>query len=560
MLNNIDTTICEWDEAQFLFFSDNIWGDFIYYSHLLPAVSALVVTLFVYFNARSNKAAQALLVTGISFATWTFMDLFLWSSEKIDWIMFTWSSLIYFELFVYVGSLYFIYGYIRNKFPNFLSELAIVLSFIPLFLFGHTSLNLTGFDFTNCWREAIEGPLWQNYIYYLEAIFAAWIFIFALSEVRKPENTKRRKEFIIVTLGTLLFLFSFSIGNILGSVETDWEIGQIGLFGMPILLMFVGYAIVRFESFKLKVLTAEALFTTAFILLFSLLFVRTIENAQLIALGTLFIFSIIGFLLVRNIKREVQQKEQIEKLAHKLERANTKLQQMDKLKSEFVSIASHQLRSPITAISGYASLLREGSYGEITNKMREPIERIEQSARMMAVSIEDYLNVSRIEAGNMKYNLTDFSLADQAEHISDDLRPEALKRGLVLLFRKRIESKGIVNADTGKVQQIIHNLINNAIKYTQKGAITVYVHENLDTKKIYIDFLDTGVGMNTETLHSIFQKFERGDKANTVNVTGTGLGLYVAQKMAEAMHGTITAHSEGEGQGSRFTLELPLVM
>ena len=155
MLNNIDTTICEWDEAQFLFFSDNIWGDFIYYSHLLPAVSALVVTLFVYFNARSNKAAQALLVTGISFATWTFMDLFLWSSEKIDWIMFTWSSLIYFELFVYVGSLYFIYGYIRNKFPNFLGELAIVLSFIPLFLFGHTSLNLTGFDFTNCWREAI---------------------------------------------------------------------------------------------------------------------------------------------------------------------------------------------------------------------------------------------------------------------------------------------------------------------------------------------------------------------------------------------------------------------
>src|SRR3989338_2141375 len=77
MLNNIDTTICEWDEAQFLFFSDNIWGDFIYYSHLLPAVSALVVTLFVYFNARSNKAAQALLVTGISFATWTFMGLFL---------------------------------------------------------------------------------------------------------------------------------------------------------------------------------------------------------------------------------------------------------------------------------------------------------------------------------------------------------------------------------------------------------------------------------------------------------------------------------------------------
>jgi len=556
----IDMSICEWSEAKFLFFSENIWGDFIYYSHLLPAISALIVTIFVYLNSPKNKSAQALLFTGVSFAIWCFMDLFLWSSEKIDWIMFTWSSLIYFQFFIYIGCLYFMYAFVEGKFPNFWTDVVIFLLTIPLFLFTHTKLNLTGFDFTNCWREAIEGPLWQPYIYNVGIFIGVWIFLYSIFHLKKAQTPKHRIEIIIVTIGIELFLIAFSLGNIIGSIETDWEIGQVGLFGMPVFLAFIGYTVVKYESFRLKVVAAEALFSATFMLLLSLLFVRSIDNARVIALGTIALFSVLGFLIVRSIKREIEQKEQIEKLAHKLERANTKLQQMDKLKSEFVSIASHQLRSPITAISGYASLLREGSYGEITNKMREPIERIEQSARMMAVSIEDYLNVSRIEAGNMKYNLTDFSLADQAEHISDDLRPEALKRGLVLLFRKRIESKGIVNADTGKVQQIIHNLINNAIKYTQKGAITVYVHENLDTKKIYVDFLDTGVGMNTETLHSIFQKFERGDKANTVNVTGTGLGLYVAQKMAEAMHGTITAHSEGEGQGSRFTLELPLVM
>jgi signal transduction histidine kinase len=555
-----DAAICNWDTSKFLFFSDNIWGDFIYYSHLLPSISALIVTIFIYFSTPDNKAAKALLFTGISFTVWSFMDLFLWASESMELIMFVWSSMIYLEMFVYLGSLFFIYAYINNKFPSFKEEILIFIFFIPLFIFGHTSLNLTGFDLTNCWREAIEGPLWQNYIYYLEIGIGAWIFLYSIYNCREKIHYARKKEILIVTAGIILFLLSFSIGNIVGSVETDWEIGQIGLFGMPIFLTFIGYSIVRFESFKLKVLAAEALFTATFILLLSLLFIRTIENARVIIVGTIVLFSILGFLLVRNIKREIKQKREIERLAKKLEEANIRLKQVDKLKSEFVSIASHQLRSPITAISGYASLIREGTYGDVTAKMKEPLERIEQSARMMAQSIEDYLNVSRIESGYMKYNNSDFNLAEQTEHICDDLRSEALKRGLILLFKKKIESQGIVNADVGKIQQIIHNLINNSIKYTPKGAITVYVHDIKKAKKIYIDIMDTGIGMNDETLQSIFQKFERGDKANTVNVKGTGLGLYVALKMAEAMGGDIKAASEGEGKGSRFTIELPLAM
>lgn len=556
----ISYSVCQWGEAKYLFFSSNIWGDFIYYSHLLPSISALLVTLFVFLNAPKNKAAQALLFVGVSFTTWSLMDLFLWSSEKINFIMFNWSALIYFELFVYLGCLYFIYAYFQNKFPGFKEELVIFTLFVPLFLFGHTALNLSGFDFTNCWREAIEGPLWKYYIYYIEILIAVWIFVFCFNEYRKPTVNKNKREIVVVTVGILLFLMAFSLGNIIGSIETDWEVGQAGLFGMPILLVFIGYSIVKFESFKLKVLAAEALFTASFILLLSLLFVRTMDNARIIATGTLILFSVLGFLLVRNIKQEVEHREEIERLAGKLAKANTRLKELDKLKSEFVSIASHQLRSPITAISGYASLLREGSYGPVTTKMLEPIERIEKSSRMMANSIEDYLNVSRIESGNMKYNLADFILTEEAEHICDDLRNEALKGGLILLFKKRLDSRGIVYADIGKVQQIIHNLINNSIKYTQRGTITVYVHDDLKAKKIYIDILDTGVGMSEHTLSTIFQKFERGNKANIVNVKGTGLGLFVALRMAQAMGGDINAHSEGEGEGSRFTIELPLVM
>lgn len=555
-----DIEICQWSETYFLFFSDNIWGDFIYYSHFLPALATLLVTLFLFINARKNKAAQALLFTGISFTVWCLMDQFLWATDSIEHIMFIWSAMIYFELFIYVGILYFIYSFISGKFPDFKQELIIFALFIPLFIFGHTPLNLTAFDLTNCWREAIEGPLWTNYIYLVEIIIAFWISLFALKALRNEKQTDRKREVILVVSGAILFLLFFSAGNILGSLESDWEVGQIGLFGMPIMLVFISYVVVRYQSFQAKVFAAEAIFSAAFLLLLSILFVRTIENAHTIAISTLVLFSILGMLLVKSIKKEIKQREQIQDLVYKLEHANDRLKQIDKLKSEFVSIASHQLRSPLTSIMGYASLLREGHYGNITTKQREPVERIEESARLMSSSIEDYLNVSSIESGNMKYQKTDFNLRTEVEQVCDDLRPEGIKRGLLIHFKPKLDSQGVVNADRNKVLQIIHNLINNALKYTPHGTITVLLHDDVKKKRIFLEVTDTGIGMDSATLHSIFQKFERGDRANTLNIKGTGLGLYVAQRMAEAMGGTITASSAGEGKGSTFTLELPLAL
>lgn len=552
---------CEWSPAFLLFISDNVEGTLIYYSHIVPVLFSLPLAIIIIAKDHKSRLNQYFFLAVLLFSIWSFSDLILWANPDPRIIMFFWSLLNLMEPFIYISIFLFTYTLLFKKevSTKILAGLFLITS--PIVLLLATKLEIVSFDLTNCYREVIEGPL-VFYSYIVQLLITLLIVIFSAVYLKTTnENFVQKKMAVIGVVGSLLFLAFFSSGNIIASINENWAVTPLyGLFGMPIMVAFLAFLISKYRMFKVQMLTAQFLVSSLSILIIGIIFVRNIENVRYIAAVTFVLTVIIGTVLIRNIKREIEQKNQIEKLASNLEKANAKLKQMDKLKSEFVSIASHQLRSPITAISGYASLISEGSYGPVPEKMKEPVERIVQSARMMAVSIEDYLNVSRIEAGNMKYNLEDFNLIDEAEHICDDLRPEALKRGLVLLFRRRLTGKGIVHADIGKVQQIVHNLINNSIKYTTKGAITVFAHDDMEKKKVFIDILDTGIGMNPETLHSIFQKFERGDKANTVNVKGTGLGLYVALKMAEAMNGTITAHSEGEGKGSRFTIELPLVM
>ena len=556
ILNTIDFSICEWDTASFLLFSGNVFDPLIYYSHIFPAVSALLIGIFIYLKNRKSKEGFLLFLFTLMFAMWCMSNLILWATERPEYTMFFWSILIYFEYFFYLFGLVFIYTFTRGSMPGKKFNIAIVTTFVPLFLFSHTKLNLEAYDFRDCWRGAIEGSLWKYYLYPLELLAVVTISIFIIIEFRKH----RDKVKLLTGIGVIFALITLSLSNILESFTLDWNVGQYGLFGMPILVGLLAFLIVQYRIFNVKLLGAQALVLTLWILVGSLLFVAKSDTTKIVAGATLIFTTFAGYLLVRSVKKEVEQRELLEVLTNKLEAANERLKELDKAKSEFVSIASHQLRSPLTAIRGYASMLAEGSFGQMPQKALEAAKRIEESTKLMAMSIEDYLNVSRIESGNMKYNLSDFNLLEMTSKICDDMRPEALKQNLILLLRSDITSKGIVNADVGKAHQIIHNLINNSIKYTQKGSISVFVREDQKAKRIYIDISDTGIGMSQKTIDSLFQKFSRADNANSVNTSGTGLGLYVAVKMAEAMGGSISAHSEGDAKGSTFTFELPLAI
>ncbi len=556
-MNYVDPTICGWAPAPYLFISENVTG-FLSYSHLFPPLLAFIVTLVVVVNNPRNRAAWWLFFVSSMFSLWCMIDLVVWASDRSDVVMFAWSILIYVDLLIYVGAVYFMYSFIEHKNPPWWVDLLIVVLFVPLFLFAHTSANLVAFDFRDCWRDAIEGPLWQSYVYVLELLMALFIILFSIRKLQLPEFKARKREITLTTAGIFAMLLMFSLGNIVGTFSDTWEVSQWGLYGMPIFMIFLTYQLVRYHSFNTKLVSTDAFVAGQCILIAALLFVRSIEHLYVIALGTLIITIALGVLLMRTMRREMRGRQANESLARNLVHANERLKEVDRLKTEFVSIASHQLRSPLTTIRSYASTLLDGSFGELSPQVREAIEHMHESSKSMAASIEDFLNTSRIESGNLKYEDTEFDLGVEVARVMEDIKPFAAERGLTVGLESLLTESAFVKADAGKVYQILHNLVHNAIKYTEKGSITFVI--DIDTEKgvVMVDVTDTGMGMSEETLKNLFEKFERDERARTIDPHGTGLGLYIARTMARRMGGEVVALSPGEGKGSTFRLTLPL--
>lgn len=228
--------------------------------------------------------------------------------------------------------------------------------------------------------------------------------------------------------------------------------------------------------------------------------------------------------------------------------------QLDRLKDEFVSIASHQLRAPMASIRGYAANMADGTYGAVPEHLKEPLANVQEISRLMVKSIEDYLNVSRIEQGRMKYEKARFNIADTARKVVNELTPVASKKGLTLSVNAPEDIQ--INGDIGKLNQVFVNLIDNAVKYTEHGSVHVSVDKTDKAARITIQ--DTGVGIDPKELPDLFEKFTRARGANKINTTGTGLGLYVAKQLVEGHGGLLRAESDGPGKGTRFIVELPL--
>jgi len=248
--------------------------------------------------------------------------------------------------------------------------------------------------------------------------------------------------------------------------------------------------------------------------------------------------------------------KEVDRATGELKKANQELKTLDQAKSDFISIASHQLRTPLTVIKGYGSMMLEGSFGQIPKPIEENLQKIYDSNERLIALVEDLLNISRIESGRLQFNFEAGQLEDMAASVTEELAPNAVKKGLVLKYNHPKKPLPAIRLDKTKLRQVVINLIDNAVKYTEKGSITVDVTS--DGASIKLCVADTGMGVSAANLPNLFKKFSRGEATSVIHTEGTGLGLYVGKMMIEAHKGHIWAESPGEGKGSRFCFEIPI--
>lgn len=546
---------CDWGISKFLIFSNNVFEPLIYYSHLGVLVVVLFFGFFIYLNNSKDLPNRLFFYLSLSISVWLFSDLVLWASEKISYVMFFWAVEIIFEPIIYIFALFFFYAFIDKKIVPFKVKITSYLLLLPTLILAPTSFGLTGFDLTNCDRVAVEGLL-PKYGYFIEILIVFWIIFLAFNRYYKNKEYGSRRKILFSSVGICLFLLSFSLGNISEVITENWYIGQMGYIGIPIFLALLSYLIIRFKAFNVKIIGSQVLVTSIWFLILSILSIRTIENARVVIAITLALFSIIGIFLIRSVKREVEQREHIEKLAKDLEAANEKLKELDHLKSEFLSLATHQIRAPLTAIKGYSSMLLDGDFGVLPQKATDSIQTIMKSCQNLINIVGDFLNISRIEQGRMVYEKSVFEIGELVKEVVKETEPNIKNAGLSINLEIPKNFSEKINADKNKIKQVIGNIVDNAIKYTVRGDINISI--SADKNKIKIAVKDSGIGIDPSEINKLFTKFSRTKDANKTNVTGTGLGLYIAKKMAESHGGDIKVFSEGLGKGSTFTIELPV--
>ncbi|OIP95148.1 hypothetical protein AUK40_06275 [Candidatus Wirthbacteria bacterium CG2_30_54_11] len=246
--------------------------------------------------------------------------------------------------------------------------------------------------------------------------------------------------------------------------------------------------------------------------------------------------------------------DRIRRRTAQLEDANKHLVKLDKAKTEFLSIASHQLRTPLSAIRGYISLLEDGDYGGLNEQQHGVLKKTDDNIRRLVSLVNDLLSLARIEAGTgpKGLNLTTEDFCSLVDVTVDELAIKAKNKGLEILWT-RPEGRVEVELDKERMGQVVMNLIDNALNYTLKGRVTVGVDEQKD--KVIFRVQDTGIGMDPETLGNLFTKFFRSQDAIKVKPDGSGIGLYVCKILVEAHEGTIAVTSTKD-MGTAFTVEL----
>lgn len=522
-----------------------------YYSHFVPAAIILLLSFFVLFQTKFSLISKIFCFFSVLLSLWLIGDVVLWTVSDYNIVSFAWAPLDYINVLFYLFGAYFFIVLIKGKDIDLLPKIGLFVLSLPAWFITVTNRSITLFDQTVC--EAWNSTFLTNYKLGLELAVALFIIIFAIYHYRKSATDKRR-QIVAITTGLIAFFVVFSLTEYISSLTGLYEINLYSLFILPLFLGLITYSITALKIFQLRTFGTQLLVYILLIMIGSQFFFLENTTDRTLTIVTFLLSLVFSYFLLRSTRREMEALAKIQVLAHDLEISNEKLKGLDKLKTEFLSLASHQLRSPLTAIKGYASMLVEGTYGKLQDNQMEGVKRIYSSAQGLVSIVEDLLNVSKIEQGGMKYELMPSALAPIVTALYNEMKIPAESKRLAFTLDIPNHDSFMAIVDPLKIKQVFLNLTDNSIKYTPSGFVKLSLSRRDD--KILFSVADNGVGITAETKAKLFGKFSRGE-GGKLNTGGSGLGLYLAQEITKAHKGQIVIESEGVGKGTTFIVELP---
>ncbi|OGF68656.1 hypothetical protein A3H65_01725 [Candidatus Giovannonibacteria bacterium RIFCSPLOWO2_02_FULL_45_14] len=526
---------------------------------ILPTVVFLNLLLGFLIIIKNPRAANNRFFALLSFtaALWTFANYMTGIQASYFWLESTYAlgALMIATSFIWAS---IIVDRKLGKFKTFfiilLAAVFFAASYWPGFIAASYDHIYLGGIFTG---KPGFGLILYTIFYLLSTFFILKKLYIARDKTDKPEE---KTQFRFIFYGALIAISISAMTSFILPVFSVFSFGGLDSIGFLIFLAFIAYSITRQNLFNIKLIATELLVFSLWIFLLVRIFLSDVLRDQLIDGSLLALVIFFGILLIRSVLHEVRQREEISKLAEDLRKANSELKRLDQLKSDFVSLASHQLRTPLTVIKGYISLIQEGTFGQIQDKLADALRKIYISNETLINLVGDFLNLSRIESGKMKYMFEPIAAEEMIQSVFEEFKEVVKDKKLELRYEKPTVPLARAMLDRDKFRQVIMNLVDNAIKYTPSGFVTLKLEEEKTSggaKNILFSVSDSGVGMSKEDLDGIFKRFARGEGGSKVNTSGLGLGLYLAKRIVTDHGGEIWATSDGPGKGSTFWVRLP---
>jgi signal transduction histidine kinase len=542
-------------------------SDPIFIITFVSALPSSVLGLIVILGGKRGVSARLFFIASITIAIWAIANFFsLTASENtLFWIRQVIFSATFLMLVFFLLAKSF--GSVKIRLKRVYVIGSILLTLVTMAAV-QTPLVFARLHFIGTQPIPEPGPLIP--LFGLTVLFFFTATVVDLIRRLRSRVGVLRRQYIYFSAGYFLMFALLIVTQFLFTVLFDkTSFVKYGpLFTLPFLISTT-YALLRHHLFNVKVIATE-LFVGILSAIFLInVFTSVSLSSFWLNIALLVLFTFFGALLIRSVLKEVRLREEVARLADSLRIANKRLKKLDEAKTEFLSIASHQLRSPMTGIKGYMSMLIEGDFGRVSEKQKKVMSNMMINTDSLIQLVNLFLDVTRIEEGRFELVPSETDFAQLIQDSMTPLMPQAKAKGLKINFnRPRLLPK--IEVDRDKTKQVIVNLIDNAIKYTPKGEIVISLRlmsnvvvppagaayhvsrGKIKGKRILLCVADTGIGLDQSDIDQLYQKFFRVKGTAQVYTGGSGLGLFVVKKIVELHSGDLAVWSNGKGKGATF--------